>query len=99
MSWSTVYWLESRHLGVVRDRCPEGIFVLTHFLPSIGDKVVVVIDHSPFRHESVTGTVLRVEEESSCGLIGIAIRIGQPTATLGSDHDRTNYLVNSDVRR
>ncbi len=72
---STVYWLEHRHLGVVRDISDDGLFVFSHFFPAVGDQVEVVIDRSPEPSVAVTGTVVRTEQRFATGMTGIAIRI------------------------
>ena len=74
-SSGTVYWVDDRHLGVVRDVSYDGLFVFSHFIPAIGEQIRVVIVRSPLHNLCVEGSVIRVELECACGTTGIAISI------------------------
>lgn len=74
MSSGTIRWAGKRHLGLVRDLSHGGIYIYSHFVPSVGDQIEVSLVGESST-SVVRGTVLRVLSPAPGAATGVAVRI------------------------
>ena len=72
---ATVYRADGKQVGaVVRDVSEGGLLFFADFVAPVGEQLRIIVDGNP-RAMRVTGSVVRLEYDSACNTVGIAICI------------------------